>query len=165
METALLSVFFAAVVAAIVHAAAASRSQSEELAHILLEMRAVHGEISADLRRLADGPEGTVSQRMADLEHEIGQLPRRWEEFRNEAKRAESRARSVVRDARKELESVGYTHAGVEAAAGELRLIDGDGGEGEGVPAMHPGMGHGPEVGGEEFKDYRALARQRKYGG
>ena len=50
--------------------------------------------------------------------------------------RAERRVRGVIQRARKELEARGYEDPGLEAEAHELRVVDGDGGKGDGVPAV-----------------------------
>lgn len=58
--------------------------------------------------------------------------------------RAENRIRATVSRARKQLEDSGVEHAGLEAEAAELRLIDGGGGSPEGLPPMPADMGATP---------------------
>lgn len=58
--------------------------------------------------------------------------------------RAERRVRAAVQRARKRLEEHGYEDPGLEAEAEQLQLLDGDGGEAEGVPAMHGDVGVHP---------------------
>jgi len=54
--------------------------------------------------------------------------------------RAERRIRTTIRSARKRLADSGVTDDAVEAEAAGLRLIDGDPGEGERVPAVREGV-------------------------
>ena len=50
--------------------------------------------------------------------------------------RSERRIHATIKRARKELGKLGYEDPGLEAEAHELRLIDGDGGDDGGVPAV-----------------------------
>ena len=50
--------------------------------------------------------------------------------------RAERRIKQTVTRARKELEERGFTDPGLDAEAHELRVIDGEGGDVEGVPPV-----------------------------
>ncbi len=50
--------------------------------------------------------------------------------------RAERRVRNAIQRARKELGKLGYEDPGLEAEAGELRIVDGEGGGDGGVPAV-----------------------------
>lgn len=118
-------------------------------------------ELAQDLGRIADGPEVPFSTRLADVEDQIERLPQRWEEFKNEARRAEGRARSIVADARKELEGLGFEHPGVEAQASELRIIDGGGSREEPVPTVHESV-EGPA---DTPSDWRSAALRRKFYG
>jgi len=55
--------------------------------------------------------------------------------------RSENRVRAIVNGARRELASAGFEHAGVEAEASELRSLDGDAGEDDGVQLVPEDVG------------------------
>jgi hypothetical protein len=57
--------------------------------------------------------------------------------------RVEARIRATVARARAELEDDGRYHPGLEAEARALSLVDGEGGEGRGVPPMREAVGNG----------------------
>jgi len=61
-----------------------------------------------------------------------------------EVDRNNRRIEAVVRRARSELEESGLVHPGLEAAAGELRLLDGAGGEEGEVPEVPEDVGAPP---------------------
>lgn len=128
------------------------RADLDEVAEVL---RAVVGA----LEEVAEGFQAPDIVRLRDLEDQVERLPKRWEEFKNEATRAESRARAIVRDARRELAESGYEHAALEAQGAELRLHDGDGGEGEGVQSVRRA------VGGDAQSDAVEALKRRKFGG
>jgi hypothetical protein len=117
--------------------------------------------IRLELEKLVAGAEAPQSHRIADLEHAIELLPKRWEEFAYAASRAEARARAVVRDARKELAASGIEHAGVEAQAGQLRLVDEEGSGGEAVPPVRESM----EGTRGAPPDWKVAGLKRKFGG
>jgi len=50
--------------------------------------------------------------------------------------RVEKRVAATIRRARKEFTDAGFEHAGLDAEAAELQLVDGDGGEEDSVPPM-----------------------------
>lgn len=127
------------------------------LTPFLGELRAIRGELS----RIGEGPEAAFSQRLLEMEHTLELLPQRWEEFKNEARRAEGRARSIVDGARKELEGLGFEHPGLEEQARELRLVDGDPGPGEAVPTVRTEV----ESAAPEAESWRSLGVRRKFGG
>lgn len=97
--------------------------------------------VRACLERVEDHE---LSDRVRELEDLCDRLPAKWGEFAQLAKRAEERARAVVRSARKELEASGVDHAGLEAEAGELRLLDDDGGGDGEVQPVRGGMARTP---------------------
>lgn len=117
--------------------------------------------LEAAVRATGEPAEADMRRRVADLEDLTERLPQRWEEFKNEARRAEDRARKIVGSAREELAEHGFEHAGVEAQARELHLVDAGGGEAEGLPAVPESM-EGPEPTAE---DWREAVRRRKFGG
>lgn len=113
------------------------------------------------VRQTGEPAEAEVRRRLADLEDLVERLPARWEEFKNEARRAEGRARKIVESAREELAEHGFEHAGVEAQAAELRLVDAGGGGEEAVPAVRQDLESPPTA----PSDWRSLARGVKFGG
>ncbi len=54
----------------------------------------------------------------------------------NNVQRSERRVRAIVQSARRALADAGYSHAGLEAEADQLREVDGESGDGETVPAV-----------------------------
>ena len=54
--------------------------------------------------------------------------------------RSERRVRAVVGRAQKRFEDAGFEDAALESEAAQLHAFDGDGGEANGVPSMHPGV-------------------------
>lgn len=136
------------------------------VAHALLSRAAVR-ELSRQTERCADwlediakGPEASFSHRLLELETMVDTLPQRWEQIKAEATRAEGRARAVVRDAQKQLAQSGVEHAGLEAQASELRVVDGGAGAGEPVPAVREGV-EGARPGAE---DWKRAALSQKFG-
>lgn len=118
-------------------------------------------ELREGLGAISDAFQAPASTRIADLEHAVDQLPRRWQEFADAASRAEKRARAVVTSARRELASHGREHEGLEAEAAQLRLLDADDGGGEPVqPVRESVEGARPAV-----QDWRAAGLARKFGG
>ena len=99
--------------------------------------------------------------RMNDMEDAVERLPRKWGEIVAEAKRSEERARYHVRTARKELEELGMESPGLEAVAGELRLLEGEDQGGDGVQPLPPEL-EAIEQDAEE--DWDAITYRRKYG-
>ena len=84
----------------------------------------------------------------------------------NNVQRSERRVRAVVTSARRELADAGYSHAGLEAEAGELRDIHADSGNGEEVPAVpesvdQPGQDQRSVVPGVSVRQMQ-LARARR---
>ena len=100
-------------------------------------------------------------RRIIALEDAIDRLPQKWEEIKAEARRSEQRARDHARSARKELEERGFESPGLEAVAQELRLVDGEGGDGEGMQPMRPPMEAGQPP---EPEDWNTATMRYKYG-
>lgn len=72
-----------------------------------------------------------VNERLRGLEEDVGKLPRVWQEFANDAKKSQERARWHVRRVKKELEARGLTDAEIDSLDGEIRNRDGAGGDGQ----------------------------------
>ncbi len=64
----------------------------------------------------------------------------------SKVERAESRIRATVRRARAELEEHGTYSPALDAEAQELRVIDGGGGEAEGVPPVPESVAPAPDL-------------------
>lgn len=79
--------------------------------------------------------------------------------------RAERRVRSVVQRARKELAKLGYEDPGLEAEAQELRLVDGDGGEEDGVRPVPASVETGSEASSVRGVPLDVLRRARGFRG
>lgn len=116
--------------------------------------------LEATLGQIAAGPEVPFSQRLSDLEDLVERLPQRYEEFKNEARRAEGRARSVVSDALRQLDELGVEHAGISEQARELHLEDGGERGSEAVPAVRPQLESTPTA----AEDWRSKALRKKFG-
>lgn len=125
-----------------------------------LVIRSLEG-IEAALEAMTAGPEEGYRTRIAELEHAVDLLPQRWEEMVHAAKRSENRTRALIRDARRELGESGIDSPALEAAAGQLRLLDDDGGGGEAVPAVHQNM----ESTRPAAPDWRTAGLMKKFGG
>jgi len=125
------------------------------------ELRRSLRDIAAELEAARAGPEAHFSQRLLELETMVDTLPQRWEQIKREATRAEGRARAIVADARRELAASGLSSPAVDEQARELRLVDGEGGRGEAMPAVHQNVeGSAPAA-----QDWRAAGIARKFGG
>ena len=74
--------------------------------------------------------------RLEGLATRIDDLTLAVSEGVNNVQRSERRVRAVVTSARRQLAEAGYEHPGIEAEIGELRSLDGEGGNGEEVPAV-----------------------------
>jgi len=79
-------------------------------------------------------------RRFRDLEDAFERLPQKWEEYKNASIRAEGRARAIVKDVKRELDSLGLEHAGLEEQGRELQPIDGGGGSEQGVLPLSDGL-------------------------
>lgn len=116
---------------------------------------------------LAEEGAGTVRTRIGDLEDLVDRLPTRWEEIKAESARLDARARYAVGRVRKELEERDLQHDGIESLAGELRLVDGDGSESDGMLAVRADV---EEVPGPDSSDqptpvgWEEAARMKKFG-
>jgi len=73
---------------------------------------------------------------LKDFDHQIKELTFAVSEGIERTDRAERRIRNAIQRARKELASRGFDDPGLEAEAHELRIVDGDGGDDGGVPAV-----------------------------
>lgn len=82
----------------------------------------------------------TIDERLRDLEEDVSSLPRVWEEFSRDAKKAQERARWHVRRVKKELERLGYEDAEIDALSEDLRRRDGEGGNGQGLLPLHDAL-------------------------
>ncbi len=124
--------------------------------------------IAGSLSKLAAGPEDTFSIRLRDIEDAVERLPKKWEDIKREAAAAETRARSHIRRAQKELEERGFSDAGVEQLGFELGLVDGGGGNPDG---LHPlpnqveeAAGKTPDNTTPDEGGWQEVARRRKFG-
>jgi len=115
---------------------------------------------------MADGPEQSFSHRLLDLEDAVDRLPKKWEEMLRAASAAEARARQHIRRAQKELEERGFSDAGVDQLGHELRVVDEDGGPGDGVQPLLDGVDASSESPtlDQANENWRELARMRKFG-
>lgn len=82
-----------------------------------------------------------LTDAVSDLEEKAREQTLAIAEGIERVDRAERRVRAAVQRARKRLEEHGYSDEGLEAEAEQLQLIDGDGSEDEGMPAMHGNVG------------------------
>lgn len=119
-------------------------------------------ELRAELEQNRPSSSSDLGDRLGALEAQLLALPRTWEEFRNEARRAETRARAIVRDAQRELEAHGLESPALDAQAEQLRLEDGDGGSSEGVLSLPARMADSPES--SRAQDWKDALRRKKYG-
>jgi len=122
--------------------------------------------IEESLARMADGPEESFSHRLLDLEDAVDRLPKKWEEMVRAASAAEARARGHIKRAQKELEERGLSDEGIDQLGHELRVVDEDGGPGDGVQRLHESVDPGPEDDTSDGanENWRELARLRKFG-
>jgi len=74
-----------------------------------------------------------INERLRNVEEDVGSLPRVWEEFATDAKKAQERARWHVRRTKKELEKRGLADVELDSLDGEIRERDGAGGNGQGL--------------------------------
>jgi hypothetical protein len=81
-----------------------------------------------------------INERLRDLEEDVSNLPRVWEEFSRDTKKAQERARWHVRRVKKELERLGYEDAEIDRLSEDLRSRDGAGGNGQGMLPLHDAM-------------------------
>jgi len=77
-----------------------------------------------------------MQEQLADLAESHKQTMIAVAEGIERVERYERRIKNTVRRAKKELAEQGFEHAGLEAEDTELRLVDGEGGDGEGVPPV-----------------------------
>jgi len=82
--------------------------------------------------------DGPIRSELAQLRLVVGEAV-------SQRERNDRRIEAVVRRAQKELRDAGLEHAGLEAEAHELRLLDPGGGEEVGVPPMHDTVERHPD--------------------
>lgn len=87
-----------------------------------------------------------VDERLRALEEDVGSLPRVWEEFSRDAKKAQERARWHVRRVKKELDRLGYEDGEIDGLDAEIRERDGGGGNGQGMLPLHDALEEGPSA-------------------
>jgi len=97
-----------------------------------LESAPTPGDRVTNLEELASAQERTL----ADQQQKIKELTFAVSEGIERTDRAERRIRNAIQRARKELAARGFDDPGLEAEDHELRVVDGDGGDDGGVPAV-----------------------------
>lgn len=102
-----------------------------------------------------------ADQRIKSVEEDVGKLPRIWEEFAVDAKKAQERSRYHIRRVKKELEDRGLADDEIDRLDGTFHAVDGTAGNGSGV---HELSGHVEEVPPMETTDPEMIALNRKWG-
>ena len=100
---------------------------------------------------------------ITELQKQIRDLTLAIDEGISRTDRAERRVRGVVQRARKELAKLGYEDPGLEAEDKELRIVNGDGGEGEQVPAVSEDVAPSAEE-NSSIRGVPASVLRRKWG-
>lgn len=77
-----------------------------------------------------------LDSRLSELDQKIKELTFAISEGIERTDRAERRIRNAIQRARKELAARGFDDPGLEAEDHELRIVDGDGGDGGELPAV-----------------------------
>jgi len=98
-----------------------------------------HGAAIDDLRARQDVLQGISGNLRAELDRygaQLKVLTAAVGEGIQRVERDERRIKATVARARKELADSGFEHEGLEAEATDLRLVDGAGGDEQGVPAV-----------------------------
>ena len=98
--------------------------------------------------------------RLEALEKDVERLPRVWEEFADDARKAQGRAQWHVKRIKKELQERGLQDDEIDSLGSSLRPIDGDGGNGSGLPSLQAPM----EEILEGAEDAVTLALKHKWG-
>ena len=107
-----------------------------------------------------------LERRLTAIEEQLDRLPSKWQDIKREAKSYYERARHHVRRTQAELEERGLRDPELDGLDRELRLVHGDGGGAQGVPAVSPGVEAGPAPQqAPAFEDYLTAANRRKFGG
>lgn len=102
-----------------------------------------------------------VNERLRNVEEDVGNLPRVWQEFATDAKKAQERARWHVRRTKKELDKRGLSDPELDTLDSEIRHRDGEGGNGQGLLELSETMAEIPRQPPED--PMNALYR-RKWG-
>jgi len=106
----------------------------------------------------------TVDERLRALEEDVGSLPRVWEEFSRDSKKAQERARWHVRRVKKELERHGLADGEIDSLDSELRRVDGEGSNGQGLLPLHDVLEESPQGQPQTPIDLALSHKWRMYG-
>lgn len=106
---------------------------------------------------LPENYEADIETRLALLEKELKHTNLAVGEGIERVDRADRRIKATVARARKELADRGYEDPGLEAEAHELHLVDGDGGEEGGVPAVHGDVAAARAAGATEWSSVKGV--------
>lgn len=87
-----------------------------------------------------------AESRLQELELQAERLPRVWEEFAKDAKKAQDRARWHVRRVKQELQERGLQDDEINLLDGTLREADGEGGNGSGLSDLQGPLATVPEI-------------------
>ena len=117
--------------------------------------------LEAALERYWSEGQAAMEDRLMALEADVSALPRTWEEFATDARKADQRARWHVKRVRTELEERGLVDDEVDALSRELRLVDGSGGNSSGVQSLQDPVAEIPTPSQDPIQ--RAL-RKKFYG-
>jgi len=98
--------------------------------------------------------------RLQGIEADLASLPRVWQEFATDAKKAQERARWHVRRVKQELESRGLSDPEIDTLDSDIRRRDGEGGNGQGVLPLPENM----EAVSQTQEDPIARALRQKWG-
>ena len=105
----------------------------------------------------------TLAKAFEDMDHRMKDLLISVADGIERVDRSERRIHATVKRARKELADSGFESPGLEAEAAELRLVDGAGREGGGVPAVPPSV-DGAEEGPSSIKGVSAVTLRKVRG-
>jgi len=94
--------------------------------------------------RYVDEPMKVLHERVAALESDVDELPKRWDDIRGESKRLRDRATYHVRRARAELEQLDLEDPELDALASDLRGRDAEGEHGSQLPLVPDAMETAP---------------------
>jgi len=101
---------------------------------------------------------------VADLARSVDDLPRRWDDIRSETRRLRDRAIYHHRRVSDELEEAGYEDPEITSIGKELGVLDPASEVGDQIELL-PDETPLPDAQPVDPEDWRALGRQRKYGG
>lgn len=102
-----------------------------------------------------------LQPQLDELRDLVENLPRKWEEIRDETRRFQARAYHHVKRVRNSLAENGLEDHEIESLAGELQLDDGEPSEAEGVLALHEDVGSTPD----SAETWREQLLAKKFGG